>query len=126
MKVIKLSLAMAVVMTLVVNCATILVGKNQTVTINSNVTGAVITIDGKVIGKTPFTGEIKRGAKTLKLTKSGYTDKSITFDKKIEPIFFGNVLIGGLFGSSTDFSTGAMYRYAPATIQIDMTRGSGN
>jgi hypothetical protein len=39
-------------------------------------------------------------------------------------MFWGNILIGGTVGSITDFSTGAMYAYAPSSFQVDMVSGS--
>jgi hypothetical protein len=102
-------------------CSTIVEGKTQTVSINSNVKDADITINGMVAGRTPFTGLIKRGNHTtVTLAKEGYQSKTVTLDSSLEPWFWGNIILGGLLGSTTDASTGAMYKYAPSTVEIDL------
>lgn len=106
-------------------CSTIIKGKDQVVTINSNVEDAQITVNGVPVGKTPFTGPILRNSKTVVgVSKDGYVTKNVTLDTSIEPIFWGNIIIGGVLGSTTDASTGSMYKYAPATIQIDLEKKS--
>jgi hypothetical protein len=106
-------------------CATIIKGTTQVVSINSNVKGANITVNGEQIGATPFTGQIKRkSGTTVTLQKTGYDSKTITLTTEIESIFWGNIIIGGVLGSTTDMATGAMYYYAPATLQIDLEKSS--
>ena len=69
-------------------CATIVSGKMQNVTIDSNVKDAEIVVEGAVLGRTPYTGPIKRGKDTtLMLTKAGYDNKIVTLNTEIEPIF---------------------------------------
>lgn len=104
-------------------CSSIVNGKQQTVSINSNVADAQITVNGLPLGKTPYTGPIERSNKALvSVSKEGYVAKTITLDTAIEPIFWGNIIIGGFLGSTTDSATGSMYKYAPATIQIDLEK----
>jgi len=104
-------------------CSTIVNGKKQVVSINSNVTDADITVNGLPVGKTPYTGPIERSNKTiLNVSKEGYISKTITLDTKFEPIFWGNIIIGGVLGSTTDASTGAMYKYAPSALQVDLEK----
>jgi len=104
-----------------VGCATIVKGKSQTVSIDSNVKGAEIVIDGTVVGSTPYTGSITRGSSTsLTVRKPGYRSKTIVLNSDVEPIFWGNVISGGFLGSSTDAGTGAMYKYSPSNIEVDL------
>ncbi len=110
----------------VAGCASIINGTSEQVTINSNVKGATVQVAGGTVGVTPFTGPIPRGAgTTLIVSKEGYESKTITLNTEIEPIFWGNIIIGGVFGSTTDMATGAMYKFAPATIQVDLERAGG-
>lgn len=110
-----------------VGCSSIIKGTKQVVSINSNVKGAEIIVNGSNVGKTPFTGHIERGSSTtVVLQKSGYETKTITLSSEIEPIFWGNIIIGGVVGSTTDMATGAMYKYAPATLNIDLEKAQGN
>ncbi len=101
-------------------CATILKGSSQEVTIDSNVPGALILLNNKQIGVTPFTGNIPRGfGNVLVVRKPGFRPITMALDTGIEPIFFGNILCGGPTGSTTDYLTGSMFRYA-GTIQVDL------
>lgn len=108
------------------SCATIFKGSDQEVSIDSNVKGAEISLNGATIGTTPFHGKIKRqsGAKLI-LSKAGYESKTILLDTNVEPLFFGNILSGGVFGSSTDYGSGAMYQYSPGNIVVDLKEISG-
>ncbi|MGA0164382.1 MAG: PEGA domain-containing protein [Bdellovibrionota bacterium] len=104
-------------------CATIMKGRSQVVSINSNVKDAEITIDGKVVGRTPYNGPIERGSDTsVTLSKAGYESKTVVLNTEFENVFWGNIILGGSFGSSTDYGTGAMYKYSPATINIDIVK----
>jgi hypothetical protein len=107
-------------------CATIVVGKTQVLTIDSNIRDAEVVVNGKVIGVTPYTGPVERGSTTtVTLRKPGYSNKTMTLNTEVEPVFFGNIICGGFFGSTTDNATGAMYKYAPATINLDLVAAEG-
>ena len=102
------------------HCATIVSGKSQVVTIDSNVKGAEVVVNGSTLGKTPYNGPIPRAnPTTLTLKKDGYASKTVTLNTEVEPMFWGNIIFGGVFGSTTDNATGAMYKYAPSTVSID-------
>mgnify|MGYP003432182605 CR=1 FL=1 len=104
-------------------CASIVNGTSQLVSINSNVKGADVIVNGMTVGTTPYNGPIKRAqSTTVTLQKDGYESKTITLNTEIESIFWGNIIIGGFLGSTTDLATGAMYKYAPATLQIDLDK----
>ena len=105
-------------------CATIVKGRNQTVTINSNVEGAEIFFDNQRVGTTPFVGLVPRNKTLLRAEKAGYQPTTVALSKAIEPVFWGNVIIGGTLGSITDFATGAAFQYAPASIQVELKAAS--
>ena len=98
----------------ITSCATIATGTTQLVTINSNVDGATVSLDGVNVGKTPFTGEIKKNGKVVTIEKEGYKTYTIALSSSLEGLFWGNIIIGGTLGSITDFASGAAYKYAPA------------
>ncbi|HYX35010.1 MAG TPA: PEGA domain-containing protein [Oligoflexus sp.] len=105
------------------HCATIVSGKTQTMTIDSNVKDADIVVDGVNVGKTPYTGPVTRAkSASVTLRKDGYASKTVTLNTEIEPMFWGNIIFGGVFGSTTDNSTGAMYKYAPGTLVMDLEK----
>ena len=105
---------------LLTSCATIVTGTTQLVTITSNVEGATVSLDGVPVGKTPFTGEIKKNGKMITIEKEGYKTYTLALSTSLEGIFWGNIITGGTLGSSTDFVTGAAYKYAPASYQVEL------
>lgn len=106
-------------------CSTIVNGTKQPVSINSNVPSADITVNGISIGQTPYAGPIARSSKAVvQVSKEGYVTKTATLDTSFEPIFWGNIIFGGILGSTTDAASGSMYKYAPATVQIDLEKKS--
>lgn len=103
-------------------CATIIKGPKQLINIDSNVRDAEVMVNGATMGRTPFNGPIPRGSSTqVTIKKDGYYAKTITLATETETAFWGNILIGGVLGSSTDSASGAMNKYSPATFQIDLT-----
>jgi hypothetical protein len=114
------------VVALLSGCSSIINGRVQTVTINSNVKDAEILVNGAVVGRTPFTGLLKRGSgTTVTVQKEGYESKTATLVTSVEPWFWGNIVLGGLLGSTTDAANGNMYKYSPATIEIDLEPVAG-
>ena len=106
-------------MALSTGCASIVTGGKQPITINSNVPGAVVAVNGQRIGTTPYVGEIKRDSATnVTVSKIGYFPQTIVLATTLEPWFWGNILLGGVFGSSTDAGTGAMNKYAPDSYVV--------
>ena len=108
-------------------CATLINGKSQIVTINSNVDGATILLNGFVIGETPFTGPIKRSKDTiLSIEKNGYKTRTMALLAQydwIPLILDGLGMVGygsGSFSTTTDFMTGAVYEYSPNVFYIDL------
>ena len=95
-------------------CASIVSGRQQTISFTSSPDDAVVTIDGKPIGKTPISTQLQRkgSSQIVTLEKPGY--KTVTFQIKatVNGWFFGNLIFGGLLGSSTDSSTGAINAYS--------------
>ena len=108
-------------------CSTVLNSSSQMVTVNSNVDGAYVFVNGKKVGQTPFSAKIKRANDTvIEVKKRGYISKKITPATVIPGAFWGNIIIGGFFGSSTDFSTGANNEYSPNTFQINLKKAKKN
>ena len=102
-------------------CASIVTGGKQPITVNSNVPGAAVAVNGQQVGVTPFVGEVKRDSTAhLTVSKPGYNPQSIVLTTTLEPWFWGNIILGGFFGSSTDAGTGAMNKYAPDTYVVTL------
>ncbi len=106
-------------------CATIISGTSQIITVNANVQGAevhLITESGtELLGTTPLSRRVKRGQEgTLRISAEGYLPYESALNKKINTVFFVNILSGGTFGSTTDYTTGAMYAYEPSTYMVSL------
>ncbi len=101
-------------MFLVTNCASIIDGSEQLVSVNSNIQGAEVYVNGLLVGKTPFSGKIKKKNNSqVRIQKEGYTTQTITMSTSLPVSFWGNVISGGLLGSTTDYASGAAYEYSP-------------
>jgi hypothetical protein len=103
---------------LVAGCATLASGSSQSITVSSNVDDAEVFLDGVLIGRTPFTGIVKKGKSNLRVEAPGYRSENLALSKTLDPVFWGNIIIGGTLGSVTDFATGSAYQYAPAAYQV--------
>ena len=102
------SLGMAVMFS---GCATILDGKTQKISVNSNPSGIGFNLDGKNYS-TPAIISVKRENKDKLLKiENKKCQRTILLNKKVNPTFFVNILSGGAFGSTTDYATGAMWKY---------------
>jgi hypothetical protein len=104
-------------------CATIAKGTSQSITVSTNVEGAEVFLDGVLIGRTPFVGPVKKNKSQLRIELDGYRTETLQLSKSLDPMFWGNIIIGGTLGSITDFASGAAYQYAPAAYQVDLQRG---
>jgi hypothetical protein len=103
-------------------CATVISGSDREVSIKSYPAGASYVIEdkhGKVVqtGKTPETVRLDTGTGyfsgaeyTVKAEKKSYVQKTTTIGSEINPWYFGNLLLGGVFGMLiVDPITGAMW-----------------
>lgn len=107
-------------------CASIVTGTTQEMTFNSNPDGALVTVNGREVGKTPVVIQMKKGSPVpLTFSKAGYKTASFQMDTELNGWFWGNIVCGGLLGSSTDGFSGAMHKYAPAQYMATLTPEEG-
>jgi hypothetical protein len=112
---------------LMVSCATIVDGTDQIVTIDSNVKDADVIFNGVNVGRTPFTGKVKKAKDpVIMVKKDGYEPTQQVLSTTVPTIFWGNIIIGGFFGSTTDYATGAMYEVAPKQYYINLKPNKPN
>lgn len=111
-------------LTVLASCATLTKGTEQTITINSNVDGAGVFLEGSQIGTTPYVGKIPKNKEAVTIEKDGYRTHTLSFSKSLEPIFWGNIISGGTLGSLTDFVSGAAYSYSPSSYQVELYNNS--
>lgn len=102
-------------------CATIVSGTTQEMTFQSEPPGAVVKVDGRPLGKTPMTIQLDRmSSQSLTFELEGYKTITMPLTTTLEPWFWGNILIGGLIGSTTDGVSGAVYEYSPSQYYVSM------
>ncbi len=98
------------------SCATVVDGKGQVLTFNSEPERATVIISGIKIGETPLSVPVKRGDNViLEVTKDGYRPYRATLGTKTNTWVFGNILFGlpGIFSTTIDSQTGAMTEFSP-------------
>ncbi|HLN75050.1 MAG: PEGA domain-containing protein [Methylococcaceae bacterium] len=107
------------------NCATIIHGSKQSVSISSNPTKALVTIDGKEEGRTPVTLDLsRRDHHTVQINLDGYMPYETKFTRKVDGWIAGNIVFGGLIGLAIDGISGGMYKLTPDQIQADLKSGN--
>lgn len=106
-------------------CATIVTGVDQKMSFNSEPDGATVLVSGKAVGKTPLTVEIDKGKnQALVFEKEGYKTFTTQLSTTLNSWFWGNILIGGLLGSTTDGVSGAIYEFSPNQYFVTLTPDS--
>lgn len=102
---------------LLASCATIVSGKYQTVTFNSEPQGAKVIVNGRTLGTTPLTLPLEKASnQTLSFEKEGYNTVTLPLTTTLNGWFWGNIVLGGLLGSTTDGLTGAVHEYSPSAL----------
>jgi len=106
-KYILVSLGMTSFMFVMGGCATIVSGKTQVIDVTSKIT-KTFSIDGLEY-KTPAKVHLHRSKDDKVISVNGCKD--IPLKSEMNPVVIGNVLVGGLLGSTTDFAGGAGWKY---------------
>ncbi len=115
---------------LLTNCASIIHGTRQNVTVNSTPTQAdlVIKTEGGVIvhqGQTPATVTLERkNSYDVTISLEGYQETKIRINKEFDATYLGNLICGGVIGLIIDAVNGAMYKLEPAMIQAELVTAS--
>mgnify|MGYP001100373905 CR=1 FL=1 len=108
---------------LLAGCATIFDGDTQTLTFDSIPSGAEVHLNGVTIGKTPFSSEVKRAkGNVLTFKKEGYEDRILPMVTTMNLTFLGNLVTGGVFGTTTDSATGAINKYEPGQYMVSLVK----
>lgn len=104
-------------------CSSLINGTEQTVFFDSNVPNVTINRNGFGICKTPCAVPLKRTSQDMLFTgrKSGYRELVLNVTSIVSPWFFGNIITGGLIGSTTDAASGGMWEYSPQQYFLNMT-----
>ena len=104
-------------------CATLFTGTRDTITIDSNPSGASVLIDGIEMGRTPATFPLKRpglGSKTVMLRMEGYEPRTFELQSDFNLVSVLNLTNPLAWG--VDILTGAVKTYSPKNYTITMER----
>lgn len=119
MKITRLSILVAIFF--VTGCSTFISGRQQEMSFQSTPEGATVAVNGRILGKAPLTVQLdKKKDQTLTFSMDGYKTVTMPLTTTLNSWFWGNILIGGLFGSTTDNYTGAMNEYAPTQYMVNL------
>ena len=75
----------------------------------------------RILGKTPFTLQLDRmEGQRIEFSKEGYKPISRKLTTTTNGAIWGNLLLGGLVGSTTDGMSGAIYEYSPSQFFVTL------
>ena len=102
-------------------CASIVKGSTQAIPVASDPPAADILVDGKLVGQTPKTLDLKRNSNYLiTIQKPGFEQQSVPVVKNIGGAVWGNVIAGGLIGWGVDAASGAQYNLVPGSVSVKL------
>ncbi len=115
-----LLLLLVVCMALILGgCATILSGDSQKINITTEKGQKYnIAINGQKY-TAPAIIDIERKNMDRIITVEECPSEQILLHKEINPVFFVNILSGGVLGSTTDYASESMWKYQPENVKID-------
>lgn len=107
---------------LVSACGTVFSGTQQNVTINTNVSGTKVFVNGMPICSTPCAIDLKRNQSNTIITvkKNGYEDATVVLSSQINPVSIIN--LSSIYSWTTDFLSGGVWRYSPDAVYIEMEK----
>ncbi len=127
MEILRKFLLALVVIGSISGCASIVSGRDQTLTFNSEPDGATVTVAGRTVGKTPLSVQINKGKQqSLTFEKEGYKTYTTQLSTTMDSWFWGNILIGGVLGSTTDGMSGAINEFSPDQYFVTLTPNNGH
>jgi hypothetical protein len=127
---------------LTAGCATIVDGTSQEVSFQTTPEDVLVTLtrqvpdqskvsvdqqtvimkdEVRILGKTPMTQRLDRDKnQTVTFSKDGYKPLTVKLATTLNGYFWGNLVTGGVFGSTTDSMSGAMYEYSPSQYFVTL------
>ncbi|WP_300424577.1 hypothetical protein [uncultured Thalassolituus sp.] len=98
-------------------CASIVTDQTTSVNLTtSNGKETQVKIDGQTFTAPGVAVLHKTGTDKILVADSESCQGQTVLPRKLEPAFFGNILTGGLLGSTTDYSTKKMWTYADTAL----------
>lgn len=115
------SLAVVALSLLIGGCATVFTGTTQSISVDSDPSGAMLRLDGADVGSTPWSGVIKRKRNlTIALDKAGYSREQMAISASFNPLTIISIFAWDL--GTTDFMSGAAWEYSPDSFYIKLRK----
>lgn len=103
--------------TLISGCASVMTAEQQTIKVSATNNQAIeVSVDDKTTTTTGTVTVLRDGKDKVVKTKAENCENTTIIKKSVTPAFFGNIVIGGLLGSTTDASTGKMWNYEDVEV----------
>lgn len=104
-------------------CATIINHPTQAIGFSSQPSGASVTVDGVMQGKTPLVRKLSRkNNHMVNFELEGYEPFKASLVSEVSGWVWGNVLLGGLIGLAIDATTGSMYKLTPDQVTAELRK----
>lgn len=105
-------LVLLVVIATLSGCATIISGKTQKINVvTSSGRKVKATIDGIPFEAPGIVDVSRKNSDKIISTRDPKCNEATVAPKTVDPIFFINIFIGGVFGSTTDYASESMWKY---------------
>ena len=106
------------------SCATLFTGTKDTLTFESNPSGAEVYIDGLYVCITPCTVDVTRSIseERVEFKLDEYEIRVIELDREFNVVTILNLFTGGIIGFGIDALTGAMFKYDKKSYDIDLKK----
>jgi hypothetical protein len=102
------------------SCATLFSGTEESIRVDSEPSDATIYVDGRNMGTTPASFIVEKvtwdDEPVIKIEKEGYTTEEFELSNKFDRVSLFNST--GIYAWSTDFGTGALYKYSPTDYRV--------
>lgn len=98
---------------LITGCASILNDKEQRINVTTSTGKSVSgTVNGQAFSAPGIVNVARENKNKVFAVDDAACTRETVAEKSVDPVFFINVLSGGPFGSTTDYSTEKMWKYA--------------
>ena len=114
----------AISLTHLVGCATIFTGTTEEISITSEPSGASISLrptGGSAVTPANLTLS-KKNTYIVRARLACFEEETAQIDNQIHPLFFGNILIGGLIGLLIDVGGGGGFDLEPEQIHFQLKK----
>ena len=109
----------AIVVGLLLGCATLFNDKDPPVSFMSDPSAAKVYVNGSYMGDTPLAIELKTDKEyTIEFRKEGYDTKTYFLNNKIGAVWIILDIVGGLIPVVIDAATGAWYEFNNENITV--------